>query len=66
MAVMEGSRLLELDACAEALLPLLNGFNISSDLIQVRKVVTGQQSQHHAQRLRAALIVLPCALQILR
>jgi hypothetical protein len=49
-----------------ALLLPLNGLNIASDLSQVRKVVTGQQSQHHAQGLRAALIVLADALQILR
>jgi hypothetical protein len=32
------------DALAAALLPLPNGLNITSDLIQVRKVMTGQQS----------------------
>ena len=51
---------------AAALFPLPNGLNITSDLIQVRKVVTGQHSQHHAQGLRAALIVLAGALQIRR
>jgi hypothetical protein len=56
----------KVDARAKALLPLLNGLNIPSDLIQVRKVVTCQQSQHRAQGLRAALIVLAGALQILR
>ena len=43
---------------AGALFPLPSSLNITSDLIQVRKVVTGQHSQHHAQGLRAALIVL--------
>ena len=38
--------------------PLLNGVNITTDLIKVRKVVTGEKSQHHAQGLQAALIVL--------
>ena len=49
-----------------ALPPLLNGVNITSDLIKVRKIVTGEQSQHHAQGFQAALIVLAGALQILR
>ena len=49
-----------------ALPPLLNGVNITSDLIKVRKIVTGEQSQHHAQGLQASLIVLAGALQILR
>ncbi len=49
-----------------ALPPLQNGVNITSDLIKVRKIVTGEQSQHHAQGLQAALIVLAGALQILR
>jgi hypothetical protein len=57
---------LEVDARAAALLPLLNGLNITSNLIQVRKVVAGQQAQHHAQRLRAALIVLAAAVQVRR
>ena len=51
---------------AAALSPLPNGLNIPSDLIQVRQVVTGQHSQHHAQGLRASLIVLAGALQIRR
>ena len=51
---------------AAALFPLPNGLNITSDLIQVRKVVTSQHSQHHAQGLRAALIVLAGALHIRR
>jgi hypothetical protein len=38
--------------------PLLNGLNIAADLFQVRKVVTGQQSQHNFQGFRPALIVL--------
>src|SRR5215472_13172607 len=38
----------------------------TSNLIQVRKVMTGQQSQHHTQGLRPALIVLASALQIRR
>ncbi len=42
------------------------GLNITSDLIQVRKVVTGYHWQHHAQGLRAALIVQAVALQIRR
>ena len=50
------------DVRGTALFPLLNGLNIASDLIQVRKIVTGQQSQHHVQGLRAALIVLASAL----
>src|SRR5712692_8910105 len=50
---------------AAALFPP-HGLNITSDLVQVRKVVTGQHSQHHGQRLRAALIVLAGALQIRR
>ena len=45
---------------------LSNGVNIPRELIQVREVVTGQHSQHHAQGLRAALIVLAGALQIRR
>ena len=49
-----------------ALPPLPNGVNITSDLIKVRKIVTGEQSQHHAQGLQASLIVLAGALQILR
>ena len=49
-----------------ALPPLLNGVNITSDLIKVRKIVTCEQSQHHAQGFQAALIVLAGALQILR
>jgi hypothetical protein len=52
----------KVDARGRALLlPLLNGLNIAIDLIQVRKVVTCQQSQHHLQGLRAALIVLAAA-----
>ncbi len=51
---------------AVALFSLPSGLNITSDLIQVRKVVARQQSQHHAQGLRAALIVLAGALQIRR
>jgi hypothetical protein len=38
----------QVDERGKALLRLLNGLNIASDLIQVRKVVTGQQSQHDA------------------
>ncbi len=49
-----------------ALFPLPNGLNIASELLQVREVVTGQHSHHHAQGLRAALIVLAGALQIRR
>ena len=41
---------------------LPNGLNITSDLIQVRKVVTRLHSQHRAHGLRAALIVLAGAL----
>jgi len=55
-----------LDLFGTALLLLLNGLNIASDLSQVRKVVTGQQWQHHAQGLPAALIMLAGALQILQ
>jgi hypothetical protein len=40
------------------------GLDISSNLIQMRKVMTGQQSQHHPQRLGATLIVLARALLI--
>jgi hypothetical protein len=36
--------------------------NITSDLIQMRKVVTGYHSQHHAQRLRATLCYLRIAI----
>ena len=50
----------------EAALALrLKGLNITTDLMQVGKVVTGQQLQHHGQGLRATLIVLPAALQVL-
>src|SRR5208282_1733055 len=52
-------------AVARALAPRLKGLNITTDLMQVRKVVTGQQSYHHGQGLRATLIVLPAALQVL-
>jgi len=55
-----------LRAGAAALFPLPNGLNITRDLIQVRKVVTGQHSQQQAQGLRAALVVLAGALQIRR
>ena len=54
------------DLRAAALFPLPNGLNITSDLIQVRKVVAGQHSQHHAQGLRATLTVPAGALQIHR
>ena len=47
-----------------ALLPLSQGLDITSDLIQVRKVMAGYQSQHHIQGLGAALMVLASALQI--
>jgi len=50
---------------AAALAPRLKGLNITTDLMQVGKVVTGQQSYHHGQGLRATLIVLPAALQVL-
>ena len=56
----------QLIARPAALLPLLKGLNITSDLIDVRKVVTGQQSQNHTQGFRAALIVLASAPQSLR
>ena len=46
------------------LLPLSQGLDITSDLIQVRKVMAGYQSQHHIQGLGATLIVLASALQI--
>jgi hypothetical protein len=54
-------------ACSRgaALAQRLKGSNITTDLMQVRKVVTGQQSYHHRQGLRAPLIVLPAALQVL-
>ena len=52
-------------AVAAALAPRLKGLNITTDLIEVGKVVTGQQSYHHGQGLRATLIVLPAALQVL-
>jgi hypothetical protein len=55
----------KVDRRGTALLPLLNGLNIARDLVQVRKVVTGQQPQHHAQGLWAAFVVLSGALQIL-
>ena len=48
-------------------LPFLpGGFDIASNLIQVRKVMTRQESQHHIQGLQTALIVLAGALQIRR
>src|SRR5690242_15432775 len=50
---------------AAALAPRLKRLNIMTDLMQVGKVVTGQQLQHHGQGLRATLIVLPAALQVL-
>lgn len=53
-------------AAAAALAPRLQGLNIAPDLMQVGKVVTGQQSLHHGQGLRATLIVAPAALQVLR
>ena len=46
------------------LLPLSQGLDITSDLIQVRKVMGRYQLQHHTQGLGAALIVLANALQI--
>ena len=49
---------------SSALIPLPNGLNIPSDLIQVRKVVTGQHSQHHGQGLGAAFVVLAGTAQI--
>jgi len=52
-------------AVAAALAPRLKGLNITTDLMQVGKVVTGQQLYHHGQGLRATLIVLPAALQVL-
>ena len=52
-------------AVAAALAPRLKGLNITTDLMQVGKVVTGQQLYYHGQRLRATLIVLPAALQVL-
>jgi len=54
-----------LEVVAAALAPRLKGLNITTDLMQVGKVVTGQQSYHHGQGLRAPLIVLPAALQVL-
>src|SRR5271168_4753433 len=42
-----------------ALAPRFKGLNITTDLMQVGKVVTGQQSYHHGQGLRATFIVLP-------
>src|SRR5712692_4667075 len=42
----------KVDVRSTPLLPLLNGLNIAGDLIQVRKVVTGQQSQHNVQGFR--------------
>jgi hypothetical protein len=53
-------------AVAAALAPRLKGLNITADLMQVGKVVTGEQSHHHGQGLRAPFIVLPAALQVLR
>jgi len=52
-------------AVASALAPRLKGLNITTDLIEVGKVVTGQQSYHHGQGLRATLIVLPAAFEVL-
>src|SRR5579859_977129 len=52
-------------AVAAALAPRLKGLNITTDLMQVGKVVTRQQSYHHSQGLRTTLIVLPAALQVL-
>jgi len=52
-------------AVAAALAPRLKGLNITTELMQVGKVVTGQQSYHHGQGLRASLIVLSTALQVL-
>ena len=52
-------------AVAAALAPRLKSLNITTDLMQVGKVVTGQQSDHHGQGLRATLIVLPAASQVL-
>ena len=54
-----------LAACSRrALAPRLDGFNMTTDLMQVGKVVTGQQSYHHRQGLRATLTVLPAAFEV--
>ena len=53
------------NAVVAALAPRRKGLNMTTDLLQVGKVVTGQQLQHHGQGLRATLIVLPAALQVL-
>lgn len=51
-------------AVAADLAPRLKGLNITTDLMQVGKVVTGQQLEHHRQGLRATLIMLPAAFEV--
>jgi len=54
------------DAVGAALAQRLKGLNITTDLMQVGKIVTGQQLHDHGQGLRATLIVLPAAFEVLR
>jgi len=51
-------------AVAAGLARRLKFLNITNDLTQVGKVVTGQQLHHHSQGLRATLIMLPAALPV--
>ena len=45
---------------------LSDGLDILGELIPVRQVVACQHTQHHAQGLRASLVVLAGALQVRR
>jgi hypothetical protein len=51
-------------SCCQQLGCLPGSFDVASDLIQVGKIVTGEESQHHGQGLWAALIVLAGTLQL--
>jgi hypothetical protein len=62
---MHSKRATRRHAVPAALAPRLKGLNITTDLMQVGKIVTGEQLYHHGQGLRAALIVLPAPLQVI-
>ena len=57
-AMSKNKSLVSCNAVAAVLAPRLKGFDITTDLMQVGKVVTGQHLDHHGQGLRATLIVL--------